>query len=382
MEKNSIILSVVVPVYNVKAYLNRCLNSILNQKYIPDEIICVDDGSTDGSSQILDEYAEKYNNIRVIHKANNGLVSARKAGLKIARGKYVTYVDSDDWIENNMYEEMLKEIELNHADLVTSGCIRDYDTHIMFEEENIPAGVYEGIALQKEIKERLIEANIFFKSNLSIHIYNKIYLKSKLIAKQMQIDNRINIGEDAACVYPYILDSEKIVVMGKSYYHYCIRNYSIMGSPGIEEYKNGLYLKKLLKKEFLKHGEIKGIINQYKNIVLYCSLLQYAPKEVIYKDGILVPYGKIAKTDRIIIYGAGRFGIELHKVLINNGLNVVAWIDKKEREGITKIDNILNFKFDKILIAVLGADMCNSILDELHLYGVEFDKIMKVNPYV
>lgn len=173
-KKNSIILSVVVPVYNVKAYLNRCLNSILNQKYIPDEIICVDDGSTDGSSQILDEYAEKYNNIRVIHKANNGLVSARKAGLKIARGKYVTYVDSDDWIENNMYEEMLKEIELNHADLVTSGCIRNYDTHIMYEEENIPAGVYEGIALQKEIKERLIETNIFFKSNLSIHIYNEL----------------------------------------------------------------------------------------------------------------------------------------------------------------------------------------------------------------
>ena len=103
------LLSVVVPVYNVEPYLERCIQSILNQTYKNLEVILVDDGSTDKSGSVCDEYVLQDDRVKVIHKKNGGLVSARKAGAAIATGSYITAVDSDDWIESNMFEEMMKQ---------------------------------------------------------------------------------------------------------------------------------------------------------------------------------------------------------------------------------------------------------------------------------
>ena len=114
-------LSVVVPVYNVALYLRQCLDSILVQTRPVQEIICVDDGSTDDSGKILDEYARNHERVRVIHKENAGLVSARKAGIAIVETPYTTYVDSDDWIDANMYEELMEIAVREDADVVTSG---------------------------------------------------------------------------------------------------------------------------------------------------------------------------------------------------------------------------------------------------------------------
>lgn len=382
--KNSddILLSVIVPVYNVEPYLRRCLDSILKQKYMPNEIICVDDGSTDGSSEILDEYRKLNNNIKVIHKINGGLVSARKEGLSVAKGKYISYVDSDDWIEENMYEEMLKKIEAEQADLATSGCIRDYGSHSIVDRENIPADVYEGEKLQKGLKDQLIDTNLFFKSNLSIHIYNKIFLREKLIEKQMQVDDRINIGEDAACVYPYILDSKKIVVMGKTYYHYCIRDDSIMGKQGIEEYEKGQILKELLEKEFTKHKELLNNYEQCKSIVLYCSLLQCTEKIVSYRNGILYPFGVVSKSDKIVIYGAGRFGKELYRIMKIKGFNIEALVDKNEQEGVLGIEELEHISYSKILVSVLGANICSHILEQFKSMNINMADVMIVNPYI
>lgn len=372
-------LSVIVPIYNVEPYLRRCLDSILNQTYHVDEIICVDDGSTDNSLLIAEEYAARFNNIKVIHKSNGGLVSARKAGLQIAQGKYISYVDSDDWIEGNMYEEMLKAIIENEADLVTSGCIRDYGSHLFYEEEGIKPGTYRGAVLEKELKERIIETENFFKSNLSMHVVNKIFVKNKLLEKQLIIDDEINIGEDSACAYPYILDSEKVVVMGKSYYHYCIRDNSIMGKPGLDEYQKGKKLKKHLCEEFMKHTNIYNIAEQCQILIKYWGLLQYAPNEIEYKNNQLIPYGVIERNDRIVIYGAGKFGIELKQILDDNNLKVVAWIDKKKKEGTRQIDYLRTIEFDKVLIAVLVADVAIAIRKELSNFGIEEKKIMSIN---
>lgn len=97
-------ISIIVPVYNVEKYLERCIESIVNQTYKDIEIILVDDGSPDNCSVICDRYAEKDNRIKVIHKQNGGLINARKSGLEIAQGDYIGFVDSDDWIEPEMYE--------------------------------------------------------------------------------------------------------------------------------------------------------------------------------------------------------------------------------------------------------------------------------------
>lgn len=101
------LISIVVPVYNVKQFLTKCLNSIISQTYSNLEIIVVDDGSTDGSATICDDYAKKDKRISVIHKENGGLASARNAGIDVAKGTYIGFVDSDDYIEPYMYEKLL-----------------------------------------------------------------------------------------------------------------------------------------------------------------------------------------------------------------------------------------------------------------------------------
>ena len=98
------LISVVIPVYNVKKYLKKCLETVVNQTYSNLEIILVDDGSTDGSEKICDEYATQYNNVSVIHKKNGGLSSARNAGIDVAKGKYIGFIDSDDFVDKRMEE--------------------------------------------------------------------------------------------------------------------------------------------------------------------------------------------------------------------------------------------------------------------------------------
>ncbi len=113
------LISVIVPVFGVEAYLIKCLDSIIHQSYSNLEIILVDDGSTDSCPQICDEYANKDSRVRVIHKEHGGLSSARNVGLDVARGDYIAFVDSDDWLELDMYEQMMTAAIENQADLVT-----------------------------------------------------------------------------------------------------------------------------------------------------------------------------------------------------------------------------------------------------------------------
>ena len=121
MADNGLKVSVVIPVYNTAEYLPQCLESVMNQTLREIEIICVNDGSTDDSPHILAEYALKDERIRIIHKENGGLVAARKTGVLAAAGKYVAFVDSDDWIEADMYEHLYQTAEGHQVDMVTCG---------------------------------------------------------------------------------------------------------------------------------------------------------------------------------------------------------------------------------------------------------------------
>lgn len=122
------LISVIVPIYRVERYLSKCVESILNQTYRHLEIILVDDGSPDGSGAICDEFAEKDSRIRVIHKENGGLSDARNAGIQVAGGEYLAFVDGDDWIEPDMYEAMLGLTEKYGAKLVCAGRYDENDS--------------------------------------------------------------------------------------------------------------------------------------------------------------------------------------------------------------------------------------------------------------
>lgn len=115
------LISVIIPIYNVEKYLKKCIDSIINQTYKNLEIILVDDGSPDNCGKICDEYAKKDQRIRVIHKKNGGLSDARNAGIDIAKGKYIAFVDSDDYVEKEYIEIMYKELKKNNVKIVQCG---------------------------------------------------------------------------------------------------------------------------------------------------------------------------------------------------------------------------------------------------------------------
>ena len=134
-------ISVIVPVYRVEPYLARCLDSILGQSYESLEVIAVDDGSPDRSGEILDAYAARDGRLRVIHQENGGLSAARNAGLDLATGEYIGFVDSDDYILPQMYETLLRLIEAYGADIAECAAALDTDTG---REDQSGVAVYEG----------------------------------------------------------------------------------------------------------------------------------------------------------------------------------------------------------------------------------------------
>lgn len=210
------LISIIVPVYNTMKYLVRCVESILNQTYKELQIILVDDGSTDGSGALCDDYAAKDKRIFVIHKENGGLSSARNAGLDVAAGKYIGFVDSDDYIEADMYEKMLHEIERHSADM----CIcSSYD-----EEENgkkdISITEHSEIILNSE--QALERLNPFYDFGMAVW--------SKLCRTEFFHDIRFPIGKTCEDYYvtPLLFDKCKaIVYLPLPLYHYIQREGSI-----------------------------------------------------------------------------------------------------------------------------------------------------------
>lgn len=374
-------LSVVIPVYNVEDYLNRCIQSVRKQSYQNLEIILVDDGSTDRSGNYCDQYAAEDNRIKVIHKENGGLVSARKSGFAVAEGKYISVVDSDDWLEAGMFEQLMALMEDTQADLVTSGYFRDYGTHCIVHKESIVAGIYEGEEKLKHICSRMISTEMFFESRIAMSLWGKIFKKELLLACYSKVDDYIKVGEDAACVYPCLLASDKIVVSGMQFYHYCMRADSIMGSRKEFEWDRYLLLFQILEQECGKYiQKVPNVLKQVKIFESYILLLKYPEKIICYENEVLVPFGKILPSDRIVVYGAGRFGRRL-KILLEEtyGWEIAAWIDKTAGDGIQPIECLDSIEYDKIIIAVLVKQAAVELKKELAVNKIEEEKILFVN---
>lgn len=374
------LLSIIVPIYNVEKYLIKCLTTIIDQTYSNLEIILVDDGSTDHSGLLAEEFANRDRRITVIHKENGGLVSARKCGLTAANGDFVAYVDSDDWIESNMFEEMMQyAIECN-ADIVTSGSYREYKNKSVFEPETLKEGVYRGEKLLNELLSNMVGLDIFYKQNIKVTLWSKIF-KTELLQKyQFRVPNVINVGEDSAVVFPCLLNSSCIYVSGKNYYHYRIRQGSVAVTRSINEIESLKQLSLLLNREFgFFSNKLPNAMSQSKAIVSYNRLLICPETVVEYKNGFLYPYSDIQKEDRIILYGAGRYGKKLYQHLIRIGAKVVAICDMEVEDGIVSINDISKLAFDKILIGVLKANLIEEIINKLLECGIERNLISTID---
>lgn len=219
--KSSIELSVIVPIYNMEKYLKKCLDSILNQTYKDMEIILVDDGSNDSSPEICDSYIGIDNRIKVFHKKNGGLSDAKNFGIKKAKGKYITFVDSDDWIENNMYSDMLEYMKESKADISICGRYIDY-------EDGKTEKWFNSNFLEMNNKEALISLNSF--QNFDMASWDKIYKRRLFDNIEFPVGKKC---EDAYTTYLLFEKSSKIIYIPQCYYHYFQRNGSISRSKSL-----------------------------------------------------------------------------------------------------------------------------------------------------
>lgn len=214
-------ISIVVPVYNVEKYLKRCLESILSQTMKNLEIILVDDGSTDQSGIICDEYAKKDSRIKVVHKKNGGLSSARNAGLAIAQGEYVGFVDSDDDIENIMYERMYETIEIENVDFVMSDYIRIPENgEIYLKTLEIKKGRYDRNDIREKIFPQLIMGEDLEYGPL-LSVCHCMYRTEFLRKYDLRFDEEVRWSEDNifSAFVGYYADSF-YYLKGEGFYHY------------------------------------------------------------------------------------------------------------------------------------------------------------------
>ncbi len=217
--KNDIAVSVIVPVYNAKEYLVKCLDSVVNQTLKNIEIIIIDDGSTDGSSEICKEYANKDSRITYYKKENEGLAAARQDGMERASGEYIGFVDSDDWLELNMYEEMYNSAIKENADVVFCNCFADESEK---ERIHIVPGVYDREGIENHILPRSLAGISEKGTNSVIRWCNwlRIYKKELIDKNNLSFDRRFRRSQDLQLTFESALYAEKYVSLNDRYlYH-------------------------------------------------------------------------------------------------------------------------------------------------------------------
>lgn len=375
------LISVIVPIYRVEKYLPQCIQSIINQTYSKLEIILVDDGSDDDCGKICDEYAQIDKRIVVIHKSNGGQDSARKEAMRISKGKYIGYVDGDDWIEPDMYENLHKLAVHFNVPIVESGVIDSFDSHEKRRFPNIKEGCYAGDAFKTSVESVFIYNGIYFEAGVSPYLWSKLFSKNVVEKYQLWEDQIQNTLDDNLVVYPAIYEAQSIYISHNCYYHYRL-NYA--STKHIVNYDRD---KKLVHSYNAFSDRIKSndfninfqIAAASVYLLLYC-LPSVFDRE---KNGeYLIPYGGIRRDSRVVLYGAGSAGIHLHSYLKSiKTIKIVKWVDEKykilpEEYEIANPQSILDMEFDYIIISVLRGLVVQEIKKKLKEYGIDDDKIL------
>lgn len=213
-------VSVIVPVYNVEEYLRACLDSVLGQTYDDLDVIVVDDGSTDGSGRICDQYAQSDRRIRVIHQQNRGLSAARNTGMRAARGEYLTFVDSDDWLSREFVASLVTAILEHRADLAVAGFER-----AVSQEWEAPVADPEWVPLSRDDALRQLVAG---RSVQLAVAWGKLYVRDTLAGTEFPVGR---FHEDEFVAHRVLGRTARVIVTDQVLYHYRIRGGSIMAEP-------------------------------------------------------------------------------------------------------------------------------------------------------
>ncbi|NLL38421.1 MAG: glycosyltransferase family 2 protein [Clostridiales bacterium] len=356
--KNDLI-SIIVPIYCVEPYLNKCVDSILNQTYKNIEVILVDDGSPDECPAICDKFASQDSRVKVVHKANGGLVSARKAGISVASGQYIGYVDGDDWIEPDMYEKMYLLAIKHDADVIATGHFRNINESYTIMKNGIDSGVYKGVSLRDIVYPKLIYSGRFYEHGILGNIWNKLFKRSVILPHQLAVSDDIKYCEDVACVLPTLLSAKSIVIDNHPYYHYRQRLGSITKKYDTDEIVRLKALFNYLYRCISKSEYFQILYSQFRYFILHKTL--YRCPYIFWTQDSMKPFDCVSRNSRIVLYGAGDFGQALYSSIKSTGFCKIAlWTDRfsgayaAQGLPVDSIDLIRSVDYDHVVMAAMN----------------------------
>lgn len=294
-------VSVIIPVYNVEKNLLRCLDSLQNQTLQNIEIILVDDASTDGSPKLCDQIAEKDQRVKVIHKMNEGAGRARNAGLSIAHGEYIGFVDSDDYVELTMFERLVSVAEQHEAELVLSGFMF-VDGNMFSEQGECQLQTYFDRITHFETKEALLKLKLGIvgappeapdDSQYGMSIWKNLFKREIILNNHLSFESeREMLSEDALFMIDYISCIKKATGISDALYFYCRNEDSISKSYKKDRLEKSLVFLKAAEARFQKDSE-PSIYQPYLERFwqAFCRVL--CSQEIMYAKAHQVPYAEL-----------------------------------------------------------------------------------------
>ncbi|MCI8940319.1 MAG: glycosyltransferase [Dorea sp.] len=378
-------VSLIIPVYNSGLYLRRCLDSVLGQTLGGIEVICVDDGSTDESAEILEEYASRHQNMQVIHQENRGVAAARKLGAAKAQGRYIGYVDSDDWVETDMFEKLYGYAVSRAVDLVTSGYFLEGD-YITGHYDTVSEGLYQGERI-KYLRNHTIYNLPQKETGLRATLCSKLFSRGVMLKAQEMVSDQVTISEDKLSVLAYILECQSVFVLKEAYYHYMIHSQSTVHAVNREYLVcvNEVY------KCFVnlyQHPNFTDAMRQQAELYItelllkgMNSLMGFQRRNLLWFD----PYwlGQIPSGSKVVLYGAGEAGMKCRQQILGKGnLQYVGCVDfgyEKFRGSNLKVnppETLKEEEYDYIVITIKNPVKAKQVKEKLKESGVEPGRIL------
>lgn len=388
-KKDGVLVSIIVPVYNVAPYIYECIKSIQKQTYHNIEIIIIDDGSIDDTGEICERLATCDGRIHLIHQKNSGVVVARSRGIKVSTGKYLAFVDGDDWIEPNMIEELLKQI--GDSMLVTSGAYMYLESGEVAEiKDDFPEGEYSGdVGISTIFKRMIYDENQDKMQNFICSCWNKLYIRELVEEVHQEVSIGIAFAEDFVFTYKYLLRCNSIKICHKCLYHYRWRQESAIHAVNPHRLMdiNKVYLS--LEKDFRKHRLRETLLYQLQMWVTHTSCKSinermgfdtrvHIPEFIVDLSGL--------EGKNLIVYGAGRVGKEIYIQLKKFEYQIVAWVDKNytfyQDKGLLVIspEEMIHCEYDLLLIAVHSETLAETLKEELQERGISRTKLVWRKP--
>ena len=389
------LVSIVVPVYNVFAYLGECISSILKQTYQNIEVILVDDGSTDGSSTICKKYQDLDPRVKLISQENQGVVCARKNGANAASGNYISFVDADDYVDIDLYQRFM-ECKGNF-DLVISQWFRESNGQVRRTQERIGLGAYQTEDDMNFLFDHLISVasaggTATIRPGLHTGMCQKLYKTNLVRTVFDSVDTSIGFGEDAEFIFRYILQCNSVLVTDICGYHYRKRDTSVTQIKDNGELYLANYSKlyRALYPVFQAHPRCDTLIPQLQFKIFRAlgntpQRMGFAP--AAQNRAVVFPFLNLLNEKSIVLYGCGRLGQTYQRQILQfNICKIVLWTGEEwayhQREGwaVSPLEKISETIYDYAVIAAETEEEAASNIEMLVAMGVERTKILWRKP--